>query len=181
MIGLLEKDNKMSLDFKKESDMIYVIGENHNDISSSEYLAKYHGVKESPAPYFDLESEQEVQDAVLKLIEEKLIVSAHDCSNGGLFTTLLESAVHRDLGFNITTDQIIRKDAFLFGEAQSRVVVSVPTIYNEDFMEMMTHFGIDYSLLGYVTKGDITIDDENWGDISHFKSLYNEALEKALD
>ncbi|KAB1062130.1 phosphoribosylformylglycinamidine synthase subunit PurL [Salibacter halophilus] len=181
MIGLLNKENKMSLDFKKESDMIYVIGENHNDISSSEYLAKYHGVKESPAPYFDLESEQEVQDAVLKLIEEKLIVSAHDCSNGGLFTTLLESAVHRDLGFNITTDQIIRKDAFLFGEAQSRVVVSVPTIYNEDFMEMMTHFGIDYSLLGYVTKGDITIDDESWGDISHFKSLYNEALEKALD
>lgn len=180
MIGLLPKDRQMTLDFKKESDIIYLIGENQNDIASSEYLAKYHGVKSSPAPYFDLETEKEVQEAVKKVISEKIVTSAHDCADGGLFIALLESAMPREMGFSISSDPMIRKDAFLFGEAQSRVVVSVPSIYNEQFMEEMTKFQVDYSLLGYVTNGDITIDGDDFGTVDKYADIYDTALENRL-
>ncbi|MGC4057472.1 MAG: AIR synthase-related protein [Chitinophagaceae bacterium] len=83
----------------------------------------------SPAPHFELSEEAMIQKAVAKMISRKLILSAHDVSEGGLFTTLLESGMKNNLGFEISTDANLRKDAFLFGEAQSRVVVSVnPTI-----------------------------------------------------
>lgn len=180
MIGLLPKKRQMTLDFKKESDIIYLIGENQNDISSCEYLVKYHKVTASPAPYFDLETEQEVQRAVKQVISEGIVTSAHDCADGGLFVALLESAMPRQKGFHISSDPLIRKDAFLFGEAQSRVVVSVPSVYNEQFMEEMTHFDIDYSLLGYVTNGQITIDGEDFGNIDEFAGIYDTALENRL-
>ena len=74
MIGILEDKNKlMSLDFKTKGDLIFLIGEYKEDISSSEYLANYHGVKASPAPYFDLEAEFKMQQVVKTLINLSLI------------------------------------------------------------------------------------------------------------
>ena len=126
MIGIVEdKAHKTTLDFKNEGDTIYLIGESKNDISSSEYLYSFHKIKNTPAPFFDLETEYKVQQIVTALIRSKAINSAHDLSDGGLFMTLLESSMVNNLGFEISSDSSVRKDAFLFGEAQSRVVVSV--------------------------------------------------------
>ena len=120
MIGIVEdKALQTTLDFKNEGDTIYLIGESKNDISSSEYLYSYCKVKNSPAPYFNLDTEYNVQQAVKSIIKYKLINSAHDISDGGLFMTLLESAMVNDLGFEINSEVSIRKDAFLFGEAQA--------------------------------------------------------------
>jgi phosphoribosylformylglycinamidine (FGAM) synthase-like enzyme len=66
-----------------------------------------------------------MHQVVKQLIKHKVIQSAHDVSDGGLYITLVESAMPNGLGFEIETDDAIRKDAFLFGEAQGRVVVSV--------------------------------------------------------
>jgi phosphoribosylformylglycinamidine synthase len=126
MIGIVkDKALQTSLNFKSEGDVIYLIGENKNDISSSEYLYSFCKVKNSPAPHFDLDEEYEVHQAVKKVIASGFVESAHDCSDGGLFVTLVESGMKNGLGFDISTDKNIRKDAFLFGEAQSRVVVTV--------------------------------------------------------
>lgn len=181
MIGLLPQNAQMTLDFKKESDLIYLIGESQNDISSSEYLAKYHRIKDAPAPYFDLETEQDVQNTVKNLISKKLVISAHDCADGGLFVTLLESAMPRSLGFSVSFDPGVRKDAFLFGEAQSRIVVSVPAVHNEKFLEEMSQSDTPFSMLGYVTNGEILLDGENFGDIDEFADVYDNALEKLLN
>ncbi|MFN5912591.1 MAG: phosphoribosylformylglycinamidine synthase subunit PurL, partial [Bacteroidota bacterium] len=126
MIGMLEdKDRMMTLDFKQKGDLIFVLGECVNDISSSEYLATYHGVKASPAPYFDLDKEYDLHQVVKGLIANELVNAVHDVSDGGLFVTLVEMSLPRELGFDIETDAEIREDAYLFGEGQGRVVVSV--------------------------------------------------------
>ncbi|MFN5136171.1 MAG: phosphoribosylformylglycinamidine synthase subunit PurL [Chitinophagaceae bacterium] len=127
MVGLLENINeKMTLDFKAEGDVIFLVGKSTNDISSSEYLHKLHKVEYSPAPHFDLEEEFALQQKIAELINKKIITSAHDVSEGGLFTTLLESSFTNNLGFDVVADDSnIRKDAYWFGEGQSRVVVSV--------------------------------------------------------
>ncbi len=181
MIGLVEdKELVTTLDFKKSGDKIYVIGEMKNDISSSEYLVNYHELTSSPAPYFDLATEVKVQNAVKKLIYEQVILSAHDISEGGLFITLLESAMAGKKGFEIETDPDMRKDAFLFGEAQSRVVVTVKGSKEDEFLNLVSELDVDFSCIGVVTSALIYVDKEKWGVASGFQDIYEGALEKAL-
>jgi phosphoribosylformylglycinamidine synthase len=182
MIGILEdKSTVMSLDFKQKGDLIFIIGDSYNDISSSEYLATYHGVKESPAPYFDLEKEYAMQHMVKGLIQHKLVNAVHDVADGGLFITLAEMSMPGNLGFDIVTDSEIREDAFLFGEGQGRVVVAVSEEQEEEFIEFMMDSGVNFTLLGHVTKGKVMVDDEHYGFIQEIKDLYDNALGKLIE
>lgn len=180
MVGVLDSlDQKMTMFFRNPGDVIYLVGTQRNDLNCSEYLHHICGVNMSPAPHFELAEEAAIQKAVAGLISKKLILSAHDVSEGGLFTTLLESGMKNNLGFRIQTDAGLRKDAFLFGEAQSRVVVSVnPAIQNMFEAEMQQ---TPFVKLGTVTAdGDIAIDNEDWGYISDWKQAYDTAIEKML-
>jgi phosphoribosylformylglycinamidine synthase subunit PurL len=181
MIGVVEsKDSIMTMDFKKSGHKIYVIGEMKECIASSEYLTKYHEINNSPAPYFDLATEVKVQNAIKDLIDEQVIMSAHDVSEGGLFVTLLESAMAGKKGFEIETESEVRKDAYLFGEAQSRVVVSVNPDKEDAFLDVITKHDVDFSSIGIVTSSMIYIDKERWGSTGTWKDLYEDALARAL-
>ena len=182
MIGILEdKLNQTTLDFKNEGDLIYLVGESKNDISSSEYLYSYHKINNTPAPFFDLETEHLIQASITKLIKLKLINSAHDVSDGGLFINLLESSMVNNLGFEINSDVSIRKDAFLFGESQSRVVVSISEHQLNSFEAELKKQGAKYSKLGQVKGKNIVIDGENFGTIIEFKEGFETSLEKYLN
>lgn len=182
MIGVIDDKSKiMSLDFKQKGDLIFILGDTVNDISSSEYLAKYHKVEASPAPHFDLEKEFVLQEAIKGLIGLEYINAAHDCADGGLFVSLVEMSMPRGLGFDIVTDSEVREDAFLFGEAQSRVVVTVSEDQEEEFIEFMMGSGVSYTLLGHVTKGKMMIDDEHFGFISEAKEIFDNALGKLIE
>jgi phosphoribosylformylglycinamidine synthase len=182
MIGILEdKLNQTTLDFKNEGDLIYLVGESKNDISSSEYLYSYHKINNTPAPFFDLETEHLIQASISKLIKLKLINSAHDISDGGLFINLLESSMVNNLGFEINSDISIRKDAFLFGESQSRVVVSISEHQLHSFEAELNKQGAKYSKLGQVKGKNILIDGENFGTIIEFKEGFDTSLEKYLN
>ena len=182
MIGILEDKNKlMSLDFKSKGDLIFLIGEYKEDVSSSEYLSSYHGIKASPAPYFDLEEEFKMQDAVKRLINKKLINAAHDVADGGLYVTLVEMCLNRNLGFDIITDSEIREDAFLFGEGQGRVVVSVSEDEEDEFLEYIISSKVNFTLLGHVTKGKMVVDDEHFGFVNEAKEIFENALGNLLE
>ncbi|HLP20378.1 MAG TPA: AIR synthase-related protein, partial [Chitinophagales bacterium] len=146
-----------------------------------EYLTGYHEVKNSPAPYFNLETEVKVQNAVKSLIYEQVVSSAHDVSEGGLFITLLESAMAGRKGFEIETDPDMRKDAFLFGESQSRVVVTVKDSKEDEFLNVINQHDVDFSCIGVVTSALIYVDKEKWGVSSAMQDIYEGALEKALN
>lgn len=181
MIGVLDdKNDQMTLDFKNKGDLIFLLGETKNDINSSQYLINVHKKQLSPPPYFNIDKEFNLHLLVMNLIKARLIESAHDVSEGGLLITLMESAIPRDLGFDITTDCEIRLDAYLFGEGQGRVVVSVDEDSESDFIDMVTESGIPMTLLGHLTKGDIRIDDISFGNIKEAKEIYLNALEKRL-
>ena len=181
MLGVIEdKSHITSLGFKGKSDLIYMLGKCENDISSSEYLASYHGFKESPAPNFDLDVEEELQNTLTKLIRAGVIESAHDVADGGTFITLLESSMVNNLGFDITTCSEIREDAFLFGESPSRVIVSVREVKEDRFLDILKKSDLYFALLGHVSKGEIRIDDISFGDVSEYKEIYNTALAEKL-
>jgi phosphoribosylformylglycinamidine synthase len=140
----------------------------------------HHGITVSPAPFFSLEEEYALQEQVKMLIRQGVLQSAHDVSEGGLFVALMESSMAGNLGFDVTTDSEIRTDAFLFGESQSRVVVTVAPDQEEAFIDLMMLNGVEFDLLGHVTKGSIRIDDEEWGQVAEYKDRYDNALHRAL-
>lgn len=182
MIGLVEDKSKMmTLDFKQKGDLIFVVGECKEDISSSEYLTSFHGVKASPAPHFDLEKEFAMQDVVKRLIQSGIVNAVHDVSDGGLYVTLVEMGMPRGLGFDIEADGEIRLDAYLFGESQGRVVVTVSEETEDEFIEFMLSAEVPSTLLGHVTKGKMCIDGEQYGFIDEAKSLFDNALAKKLN
>lgn len=172
MIGLVDKNLQTTLDFKEAGQTIYLLGHVVDDINCSEYLYSYRGIKSSPAPYFDIEEEYNLHHSLNGLILEGLISSAHDISDGGLFTTLVESAMPNDLGFEVITDSEIRLDAYLFGEAQGRVVVTIDQEKEDAFIDMISLTGVPCCTIGTVTKGKIIIDDEDFGNIKDYKVEY---------
>ena len=181
MIGVLEnKHRSMTLDFKNDGDKIYLIGESRDDISSSQYAVLYHDITTSPAPHFDIEEEIAVHKAIKLLHKSNLINAAHDVSEGGLFITLLEAAIAGSKGFHIQTDPNTRTDAFLYGEAQSRVIVAVPAAREDAFIKTMMTTDAEFSMLGEVKGMQVVIDEQRWGTIAHWRGLYDTALERAI-
>jgi len=181
MVGIVEDlSGRMTLNFKKEGDAILLIGETKNCIGSSEYLHKLCKVEYSPAPHFELEKEIAVQKLVAELIKEKLVSSVHDISEGGLAITLLESAFSSEKGFSVeaNTGNALRNDAYWFGEAQSRIVVSAADA--AAVSKKAEQAGIPVTVLGKVTDGAITVNGEDWGQVSVWKNLYDTAIEKLL-
>jgi phosphoribosylformylglycinamidine synthase len=180
MVGLLESvDTKMTMDFKAAGDTIFLLGKSRNDIASSEYLHKIAGVEFSGAPHFEIEEELALQQLISTLINKQLIRSAHDISEGGLVVTLLESCFNRNLGFEvIATDSGVRKDAYWFGESQSRVVVSVSAQQVDAFRKTVGAHPVEE--LGKVTEGSIAVDEVDWGSIAEWKQRYDTAIENII-
>jgi phosphoribosylformylglycinamidine synthase len=171
MMGMLDSaQDHTSYIYRQKGDMIFLIGQSHNDIAGSQYLQCIK--KEAPlgVPHFSLYEEKEVNDCVQKLIKQKLIVSAHSVDEGGLFFNLVASAMPLGFGFDITSPAEVRKDAFLFGESQSRIVVSVSMENEDDFIDAMMEYGLSFSTLGHVTKGELRIDDIPFGFVDDYKT-----------
>jgi phosphoribosylformylglycinamidine synthase len=183
MVGVLEDiTTKMTMYFKQEGDVILLVGHQKNDIGSSEYLHKLKGVEYSPAPYFDIDEEFDVQKFVKTIIAQKLIQSAHDVSEGGLIVTLLESGFHKGLGFTVaTTNYDIRTDAYWLGEAQGRVVVSATPAQAAAIKAAAEISNIAVLELGTITASAITVNNNSWGSISEWKDKYDTAIEKYLN
>ena len=182
MVGIVDDvDARMTLDFKNEGDTIILIGTQQNDIASSEYLHKLKKVEFSPAPHFNLDEEYNVQQLVASLIKNKQVVSAHDISEGGLAINLLESGFNRGLGFAVEATTDLRKDAYWFGEAQGRVVISCSTNNVAAITEAATAAGVTATVLGTVTNGAVQVNGELWGTINSWKNLYDTAIEKLIN
>lgn len=181
MVGVLkDKSLQTTLDFKYKGDLIYLLGQPQEDINSSEYLYNIHGIKNSPVPHFDLNEEFMLQQCMKGLIKNNYISAAHDVSDGGLFTTLVEMGLPNSLGFDIVTDSEIRRDAFLFGESQSRIVVTVVEDYEDEFLDFVSENKVPVMLLGHVTKGRITVDELNFGFIEDMRHLYEQSISEEM-
>jgi len=140
-------------------------------------------VEYSPGPNLDLDGEFAEQGEIKKLIRKRLVNSANDVSEGGLFTTLLESCLPRGLGFDVQanpTSVDIRDDAWWFGESQGRVVVTVAKENRNDFIMLLEKLEMTVTYLGNVNSGKISINGENWGPVSGWKEKYDNAIGNLL-
>ena len=182
MVGVIEdREKHMSLEFKQKGDLIFHLGEMSDCMNASEYLANMVGIKNTPAPHFNLESEAKLHECIRELINMKLVTAAHDVSDGGLFTALLEMSMPNKLGFDIVSDDELRIDGFLFGEAQGRIVVTINEADCDEFFEICEAKDVPAVLLGHVTKGKLVVDDVPFGFSEQLSAYYDNGLEEALD
>jgi phosphoribosylformylglycinamidine synthase len=145
ILGLFEHDKPaMTMSFKKAGDKIYLIGETYNEIGGTEYLKKIHHKVKGLPPRLILKTEKALQDALISMIENDLVQSVHDVSDGGLLVSIVESLDENKLGADISLsrDRTLRLDSLLFGESQSRVIVSVSPENSAAFEAATAHLPV---------------------------------------
>jgi len=161
MVGLIEDEQHITTQFfKKNGDVIILVGEVGDDLGASHFLKVCHGRKEGLPPHLNIERELAAQNAVRELIRAGLIKSAHDCSEGGLAVALAESCfdperllgAHIDLG---ATES--RVDQVLFNEAQSRIIISVAKDDENATLTLLKKRGVSATTIGVVVSEDIRI------------------------
>jgi len=182
MLGILEKPEFfMGLNFKQKGDILFLLGPIREDINSSEYLYSVLGKVESPAPFFEMELELGVQRLTSELIQKGYVASVHDLSEGGLFVALAESAMPFSLGFEIETPKHIRMDSFLFGEGQSRILISVSQNQFEECLHHLKESNVEFLQIGKVEAEGFKINGVNFGNAYDYRSSYENSLNKRLN
>ncbi len=151
MVGVIEDISKVTESFFiNEGDAILLLGENTHELGGSEYLRMLTGKTIGECPAIDLEREKKVQRLCLEAIERRLLNSAHDCSEGGLAVALSECCFGKGLGAKIELNDTLPIDALLFGEAQSRIVVSLDESKLGSLLGLAGEFGVPVRVLGRV-------------------------------
>ena len=186
MLGLVENIERHTTrsSFQNVGDHILLLSPagwtSRNDLGGSEYLHKKFGKTAGDAPHFLLHEEVAVQKACLRLIRAGLVESAHDVSDGGLVVSLAEAAMGMGAMISLRRDEGIRVDALLFGEAQSRIVISVKAENVGEIQENLDQFSVQVSRLGEVSNGQflINIDGRSAVDlsVSEMKHDYDHAI-----
>ena len=168
LVGVMDDVTKnATAGFKDEGDVVFLIGESLDELGGSEYLKVEHSMVAGRPPALDLDLERDVQQACLEGIRSGLVKSAHDCSEGGLAVTLAESCLAGRIGADIHLHDDLHPVASLFGETQSRIVVTVAESAAEEFVTMLLGHEVPYSVLGTVggerleicERLDLSLDD----------------------
>ncbi|MBU4350410.1 phosphoribosylformylglycinamidine synthase subunit PurL, partial [bacterium] len=161
MAGIIEDcDQLCTISFKNDGDLIALIGENKEEIGGSEYLKVFHALEKGLPPQIDLSLEKSVQDACRESIQAGIISSAHDCADGGLAVTLAECCITGKKGAKVKINNTnIRNDALLFGETQSRIVVSLPVKNLDSLKGIVNKYEAPIQILGKVEGNSLKIDN----------------------
>jgi len=143
--------------FEDDGDVIVLVGESLEELGGSEYLKVEHGLVAGRPPVLDLELERDVQAVVRDAIRVGLVKSAHDCSEGGIAVTLAESCMAGEIGADVHLEDGLNPVASLFGESQSRIVVSIADEDAEEFVHVLIQRQVPYGVIGTVGGDRLTI------------------------
>jgi len=183
MVGLIENiDLRCDTGFVGEGDQVFLLGSDLDSggLEGSEYLELVHCLVRG-RPYIDLDLEKRLQSCCLKAIRQGVITSAHDCSDGGLVITLAECCLRGGLGFNGKEWRFGgRLDATLFGEVQSRIVVSVKPEKVHRLEEMAAVSRVPVTRLGVVGGKRFTIEGCVDLPLEQIESVWRKSLEKIV-
>jgi phosphoribosylformylglycinamidine synthase II len=160
IVGLIEDVRKaVSPGFKTSGDIILLVGETREELGGSEYARLVHGAETGPAPRIDLALEKRVQDLCLAAIDAGFVRSTHDLSEGGLAVTLAECAFHspRKVGCVVELDDDLRPDAVLFGETQSRILITCRPSSLDKLLSLAWKAGVKAAVIGRTGGAEIAI------------------------
>ncbi|PYI50036.1 phosphoribosylformylglycinamidine synthase subunit PurL [Paenibacillus flagellatus] len=159
MVGLVhDLDHITTQGFKKEGDVVFLLGETKAELGGSEFQKVLHGVTEGRPPQIDLDTEKKLLDAVLGAIQQGLVASAHDLSEGGLAAALAESCISGRIGAKVSLRTELRSDIELFSESQSRILLSASPEQADALEARIAQSGVPIRRIGTVQGQDLQIE-----------------------
>lgn len=182
MVGIIEDVAKIIKPWFMENDnLIGLIGINKPEAGGSEYLLTIHDKICGPPPLIDLELEKRVQQFTREGIRHGLLNSAHDCSEGGIAVAIAESCVPNNIGAIVELKDDIRIDFLLFGESQSRIVVSFPERNLNELNNLATRFNVPFSVIGRTGGDNLIVKDIFDCSLAEMKHAWQNGLREKLD
>jgi phosphoribosylformylglycinamidine synthase II len=168
MVGLIDDaERSMTQWFRQDGDDIILLGSCREDLGGSEYLKVVHAREQGSPPYLSLNAEKTLHDCVLSLMHDGLLQSAHDCSEGGVAVALAESCIsgpERTVGAVVRLPRgRLRKDSVLFGESQSRIVISANPVHRGAILGHARRFGVPAEVIGAVSGERLRVSVGNEG------------------
>jgi phosphoribosylformylglycinamidine synthase len=182
MVGLLDDvETLLTPWWKGEGDVIVLLGRTREELGGSEYLSVIHGTVRGAPPWIDLDTEKRLHRVVLEAAQERLLRSAKDLGEGGLAVALAECCFGgQRLGARVTLEGGIRRDALLFGESQSRMVLSLRRRYLAQVRELARRDDVPLHVLGEVRGHALVIDDLVELSIESARERWRRALERRI-
>ncbi|MFQ5770965.1 MAG: AIR synthase related protein, partial [bacterium] len=184
MLGILENLNHVTTAwFKQEGDVIVILGENKGEVGGSEYLKVKFNKIVGDCPQLDLQFESRLQKACLKAIQAGLIHSAHDISEGGIAVALAECCFlnpKRSCGANIHLQIKSRKDFTLFGEDQSRIVLSLSENNLPQLNQICKLYKVPLCVVGRVGGRKININDLIVTEVDVIEKMHRHAIRNKM-
>jgi phosphoribosylformylglycinamidine synthase II len=180
MVGLLPKvDRVITSWFKAAGDIVVLLGRTREELGGSEYLKFIHNTVKGTPPWIDLKLEQAIQSCCIEAIERGILRSAHDVSDGGLAVALAECCIggpEKPLGVRTEMREMIRADALLFSESQSRILVSMQEKDLSQLQEIASRFAVPLQVLGAVGGSRFSIQPILQLPIDELQSIWSSAL-----
>ena len=184
MVGLIEKiDNITTAEFKRDGDLVYLLGEDYEEVGGSEFLKVVYDMVTGEIPKIDLQTEKDLQHLVLTLIDNGLVRSVHDVSDGGIICALAECCIIKDekpIGARVKIPIKTREDFSFFSESQSRIIVSVDPEMKEKFEETASKSFTPFTLMGETGGKDLCINDQYDFSLNHLIDLYYTSIPKRM-
>ncbi len=184
MVGLIEGRAPVTSFFKDAGDTLLLLGKNREELGGSEYLKTLFGIKAGLPPRLDLKEARRLMDLMLDLAGQGLIKSAHDCSEGGLAVALAECCIlnkGREIGATVTVATGgLSPEALLFGETQSRVIISVDAKNLKKVEEVIKSVYL-YEILGQVGGDGLKINQLINVPLEVLGATWRNAIKRRMD
>ena len=161
-VGLIKNYKKMvTMDLKKVDNLVIVIGKTEGHLDQSIFARSILSEKKGPPPEINLFNEKNNGETILKLIEERLIESAHDISLGGIIIALARMCIKGNKGVKLNKlKSLINKFQYFFGEDQGRYIIEITKDNLKKVKEILNNNSAHYDELAIVVEKDIIIDEE---------------------
>jgi phosphoribosylformylglycinamidine synthase II len=181
MVGLVHDiDHITTQGFKKEGDIVLLLGNTMAELGGSEFQTVLHGVAEGRPPVLDLQVEKKLLASVLGAIQSGLVQSAHDLSEGGFAVAIAESCISGALGVEVNITTELRSDFVLFSESQSRILLSASSDKAEQLKAYIEDHGVPVAIIGTVKGDNLSIDINGLNAVNEsvesFKQVWKDAI-----
>ncbi|MBD2872715.1 phosphoribosylformylglycinamidine synthase subunit PurL [Paenibacillus arenilitoris] len=181
MVGLVHDiDHITTQSFKAEGDVIILVGETKAELGGSELQYVLEGAASGRPPGIDLATEKKVQEAVLVAIQQGLVASAHDLSEGGIAVAVAESCISGRIGAEVALESDLRADHLLFSESQSRILLSAKPEQADALTALLGEQGVTHAVIGKVTGSSLTINVNGKSGVNapvqHLEKVWKDAI-----
>lgn len=184
MLGLIEDVAHVTKSFfKDEHDLIYLLGDDFEEMGGSEYLKVEFDIVSGDSPKLDLQREKDLHNVVLQSIKKGLIKSAHDISDGGILTALAECCIineEKKVGAEVNIKVKSREDFSLFSESQSRIIVSVSPENQKEFESQFPAGKINFTLIGKTGGSSLKVNGRYDFNLEEISDLYFNSIKRIV-